>query len=46
MLTIFFYVKKKKTTHFWASGIEHYSGRHQDLQQKMNYLERLEKKEN
>ena len=28
------------------SGYEHYSGGHQDLQLKMNYLERHEKKEN
>ena len=38
--------KKVKTTHFGASGYEHYSGGHQDLQRKMNYLERHEKKEN
>ena len=37
--------KKVKTTHFGASGYEDYTG-HQDLQRKMNYLERHEKKEN
>ena len=48
MMAIFFDVNKKKikTTHFGASGYEHYSGGHQDLQRKMNYLERHEKKEN
>ena len=42
MMTIFFDVNKKKikTTPFGASGYEHYSGGHQDLQRKMNYLER------
>ena len=35
----------KKTTHFGTSGYEDYTG-HQDLQHKMNYLERHEKKEN
>jgi hypothetical protein len=37
--------KKVKTTHFGASGYEDYTG-HQDLQRKMNNLERHEKKEN
>ena len=37
--------KKVKTTHFGASGYEAYPD-HQDLQRKMNYLERHEKKEN
>ena len=48
MMAIFFDVNKKKikTSHFGASGYEHYSGGHEDLQRKMNYLERHEKKEN
>ena len=37
--------KKVKTTHFGASVYEDYTG-HQDLQRKMNYLERHEKREN
>ncbi len=37
--------KKVKTTHFGTSGYESYPD-HQDLQRKMNYLERHEKKEN
>ena len=46
MMAIFFDVNKKKikTTHFGASGYEDYTG-HQDLQRKMNYLGRHEKKE-
>ena len=48
MMAIFYDEAKKKvrTTHFGASGYEHYSGGHQDLQRKMNYLERHEKREN
>ena len=47
MMAILFDMNKKKikTTHFGASGYEDYTG-HQDLQRKMNYLERHEKKEN
>ena len=47
MMTVFYdeVRKKVKTTHFGASGYEDYTG-HQDLQRKMNYLERHEKKEN
>ena len=47
MMAIFYDEGKKKTrtTHFGASGYEDYTG-HQDLQRKMNYLERHEKKEN
>ncbi len=47
MATFYDEVKKKvKTTHFGVSGYEHYSGGHQDLQRKINYFERHEKKEN
>ena len=47
MMAIFYDETKKKvkTTHFGASGYEDYTG-HQDLQRKMNYLGRHEKKEN
>ncbi len=47
MMAIFYDETKKKvkTTHFGASGYESYTD-HQDLQRKMNYLERHEKKEN
>ena len=47
MMAIFYDMNKKKikTTHFGASGYEDYTG-HQDLQRKMNYLGRHEKKEN
>jgi len=47
MMAIFYDTSKKKvkTTHFGAIGYEDYTG-HQDLQRKMNYLERHEKKEN
>ena len=37
--------KKVKTTHFGAVGYEDYTT-HGDLQRKMNYLERHEKREN
>jgi hypothetical protein len=42
MMTIFYDEAKKKvrTTHFGASGYEHYSGGHQDLQRKQNNLGR------
>jgi hypothetical protein len=48
MMTIFYQETKKKvrTTHFGVSGYEDYSGEHQDLQRKMNYLGRHEKKGN
>ena len=41
MMAIFYDEAKKKTrtTHFGASGYEDYTG-HQDLQRKINYLER------
>ena len=47
MMAIFYDEAKKKvrTTHFGASGYEDYTT-HQDLQRKMNYLERHEKREN
>ena len=47
MMTIFYDETKKKvrTTHFGASGYEDYTT-HGDLQRKMNYLERHEKREN
>jgi hypothetical protein len=47
MMTVFYDEarKKVKTTHLSASGYEDYT-EHQDLQRKMNYLERHEKKEN
>ena len=47
MMAIFFDMNKKKikTTHFGASGYQDYTG-HQDLQRKLNYLGRHEKKEN
>jgi hypothetical protein len=46
-MSIFFDVNKKKikTTHFGENGYEDYTG-HQDLQRKMNYLDRHEKKDN
>ncbi len=47
MMTVFYdeVRKKVKTTHFGVSGYEDYTG-HPDLQRKMNYLERHEKKKN
>ena len=47
MMAIFYDEAKKKvrTTHFGASGYEDYTT-HGDLQRKMNYLERHEKREN
>jgi hypothetical protein len=47
MAVIYDEVKKKvKTTHFGASGYEHYSGGHGDIQRKMNYIPRHKEKEN
>ncbi len=47
MMEIFYDETKKKvrTIHFGASTYDDYTG-HQDLQRKMNYLGRHEKKEN
>ena len=47
MMAIFYDESKKKvrTTHFGASGYEHYSGGHQDLQRKQNYLARHNKED-
>ncbi len=47
MMAVFYdhYKKKITTNHFGASGYEVYPD-HQDLQRKMNYLARHEKKEN